>query len=75
MCSNGSKMIKGNFEKIKQEVDVIWASSKAMMTLTSSQLQNYQIDCNRYQANCGKVQFNSFRDYFMATMKPYKIKM
>ena len=34
---------------VKNEVDIIWSAAKAMFILTTSQLQNYQIDCSRYK--------------------------
>lgn len=66
------------FATIKSEVDVIWASSKAMHLLTTSQLQNYQIDCDKLKPvafNYKTLGFGNFNDYLQAYLKPFEIKL
>jgi len=50
------------YSVISHQTDLIWACSKAMLTLTASQLQTYQIDCSRFSAQATKL-YQEFEVY------------
>lgn len=59
---------------------MIWSSSKAMHQLTTSQLQNYQMECNRYKplasAFCSEDQrINSLTAYLNEFLLMFMVKL
>lgn len=65
-------------QQLKNDVDMIWASSKGMHMLTASQLQNYKIDCDKYKAIAVSYKtkgVGDFQQYITEFMKPFQIKL
>jgi signal transduction histidine kinase len=63
---------------IKNDVDMIWASSKGMHMLTTSQLQNYKIDCDKFMPQATSYKRNGIKDfqqYITEMVKPFLIKL
>jgi hypothetical protein len=52
MIMNGCDLIKSKINNLADdplcnEINAVWAASQCMHMLTTSQLQNYQIDCDK----------------------------
>jgi hypothetical protein len=57
---------------------MIWASSKSMHMLTTSQLQTYKIDCDKFKptaASYKKKDVADFCEYLNDFVKPFEIKL